>query len=313
MIHKHYKQVRSETWDCGGLWTADGAWNMLAPWTSKMTEGTVLNYALAISQGIEWCWTPCHHEASWAHENANEWSWWGFLIHFDCVLTCTVPGYKLRTQISTALKTHATVIWNAIQRYNKYAALLNLPRAPLQWEQIVEYSFLAKFDLLWDSNSNIQAKWWASPSYHNTSAQYYELQYAKEEVQCLYVEIGCLLTKIRDDRLKYPTAIKGLEESDPFLAGELTQHWQYLKSVNACHLWCFWKTCSLPGYSGPVCADLQLGHVQPDDSAILHASEVELQSAVESEEECGDTDELKQVQNYIDSLDHHITDTSINE
>jgi hypothetical protein len=67
----------------------------------------------------------------------------------------------------------------------------------------------------------------------------------------------------------------------------------------------------LPGYSGPVYAGLQLGHVQPDDSAIPHASEVESQSAVESEGECGDTDELEQVQDYIDSLDHHIT--SINE
>ncbi|KAG2032711.1 hypothetical protein BDR03DRAFT_873438, partial [Suillus americanus] len=70
-------------------------------------------------------------------------------------------GYKLRTQISTALKTRATAIRNAIQRYNKYAALLNPPRAPLQWEQIVEYSFLAEFDLLRDSDSNIQAKRWA--------------------------------------------------------------------------------------------------------------------------------------------------------
>jgi hypothetical protein len=32
-----------------------------------------------------------------------------------------------------------------------------------------------------------------------------------------------------------------------------------------------------------------------------------------SKEECGDTDELEQVQDYIDSLDHHIADTSINE
>jgi hypothetical protein len=51
------------------------------------------------------------------------------------------------------------------------------------------------------------------------------LQCAKEEVQRLDVEISHLLTKIQDDRLKYPAAIKKLEESDPFLAGELTWHW----------------------------------------------------------------------------------------
>ncbi|KAG2365365.1 hypothetical protein BDR07DRAFT_1246041, partial [Suillus spraguei] len=168
-------------------------------------------------------------------------------------------GYKLRTQISTALKTRATAIRNAIQRYNKYAALLNPPRAPLQWEQIVEYSFLAEFDLLRDSDSNIQAKRWASPTYRNASAQYFELQRAKEEVRHLDVEIGRLLTKICDDRLKYPAAIKKLEESNPFLAGELTRRWQYLNSVNARHLWHLRKTCSLPGYSGPVHAGLRLG------------------------------------------------------
>ncbi|KAG0705388.1 hypothetical protein DFH29DRAFT_800328, partial [Suillus ampliporus] len=91
-------------------------------------------------------------------------------------------------------------------------------------EQIVEYSFLAEFDLLQDSDSNIQAKRWASPSYCNASAQYFELQRAKEEVQRLDVEIGRLLSKIRDDRLKYPAAIKKLEESNSFLAGELTWH-----------------------------------------------------------------------------------------
>jgi hypothetical protein len=137
-----------------------------------------------------------------------------------------------------------------------------------------------EFDLLRDSDSNIQAKRWVSPSYCNASAQYFELQRAKEEVQRLNVEIGRLLTKIRDDTLKYPAAIKKLEETDLFLAGELTRHWQYLKSVNAHHLWCFRKTCSLPGYSGPVCAGLRLGHAQPDDSAIPHASEEELQSVL---------------------------------
>ncbi|KAG1772894.1 hypothetical protein EV702DRAFT_1181235 [Suillus placidus] len=260
--------------------------------TNKLDQKLEIVEDYERQMALETRWHPEHPERLKAQSRITHRLYHKAVSDVECLVVMRLleltkmqmNGYKLHTQISTALKMRATAIQSAIQRYNKYVALLNPPRAPLQWEQIVEYSFLV------------------DPSYRNASAQYFELQHAKEEVQHLNVEIGRLLTKIRDDTLKYPAAIKKLEETDPFLAGELTRHWQYLKSVNARHLWRFRKTCSLPGYSGP-----------PDDPAIPHASEEESQSVVESEEECGDTDELEQVQDYIDSLDHHITDTSINE
>ncbi|KAG0702485.1 hypothetical protein DFH29DRAFT_982330 [Suillus ampliporus] len=52
------------------------------------------------------------------------------------------------TQILTALKSCENAICNALQRCNKYAAQLDPPHPLLQWEQIVEYSFLAEFNLL---------------------------------------------------------------------------------------------------------------------------------------------------------------------
>ncbi|KAG2159181.1 uncharacterized protein EDB93DRAFT_1237893 [Suillus bovinus] len=223
--------------------------------TNKLDQKLEIVEDYERQMALETRWHPEHPERLKAQSQITH------QLYHKALTKMQMNGYKLRTQISTALKMCATAIRNAIQWYNKYAALLNPPRAPLQWEQITVM-----------------------------------------EVQHLDVEIGHLLTKIRDDRLKYPAAIKRLEETDPFLAGEVTWHWQYLQSVNACHLWRFQKTCSLPGYSGP-----------PDDSAIPHASEEESQSVVESEEECGDIDELEQVQDYIDSLDHHIMDTSINE
>ncbi|KAG2354334.1 hypothetical protein BDR07DRAFT_1454156 [Suillus spraguei] len=258
--------------------------------TTKLDQKLEIVEDYERQMALETCWHPDHPERLKAQSRITHRLYHKAVSDVERLVVMRLleltkmqmNGYKLRTQISTALKTHATAIRNAIQRYNKYAALLNPPRAPLQWEQIVEYSFLAEFDLLRDSDSNIQAKRWASPAYHNASAQYFELQRAKEEVRHLDVEIGCLLTKIRDDRLKYPAAIKKLEESNPFLAGELTRRWQYLNSVNARHLWHIRKTCSLPGYSGP-----------PDDFTIPYALEVELQNAVESDEECGDTDELE--------------------
>ncbi|KAG1799393.1 uncharacterized protein HD556DRAFT_1430664 [Suillus plorans] len=104
-------------------------------------------------------------------------------------------GYKLRTQISIALKSQAT-----------YASQLDPPRPPLQWEQIVDYSFLAEFDLL-----------------HET---------AKEEICRLNVEVGRLCTKIRDDTLDYARAIAQLELDNPLLAAHLQCRWQWLQSAN---------------------------------------------------------------------------------
>ncbi|KAG2337481.1 hypothetical protein BDR05DRAFT_978476 [Suillus weaverae] len=92
-------------------------------------------------------------------------------------------GYKLRTQISKALKSH-----------------------------IVEYSFLAKFDLLRETDGEIQLK---------------------------------------NDAIDYPHAIAQLQSSDPPLAAELQHHWTQLWSVNAHHIWRMQQIMQLPGYSGP--------------------------------------------------------------
>ncbi|KAG2117740.1 hypothetical protein DEU56DRAFT_874074 [Suillus clintonianus] len=161
-------------------------------------------------------------------------------------------GYKLRTQISTALKSRATAIQNALTRYNKYASQLNPPRPPLQWEQIVDYSFLAEFDLLRETGTEIQTKCWANPSYRHASTQHLAHQRAKEEIRRLNVEVGRLCTKIRDNALDYPRAIAQLELDNPPLAAHLQCWWQWLRSANGRHLWRIDQILRLPGYSGPM-------------------------------------------------------------
>ncbi|KAG1739375.1 uncharacterized protein EDB91DRAFT_1237491 [Suillus paluster] len=141
-------------------------------------------------------------------------------------------GYKLRTQISTALKSRANAVRNALQRYNKYAAQLDPPRPSLQWEQIVEYSFLAEFDLLHKTVGMVQAKHWVNPAYHHASTQYFEQQCAYEEICQLKIEVGRLLTRIRDDAINYPLAISHLTMENPPLASELCCHWAHLQAVN---------------------------------------------------------------------------------
>ncbi|KAH0827426.1 hypothetical protein J3R83DRAFT_4095 [Lanmaoa asiatica] len=137
-------------------------------------------------------------------------------------------GYKLRTHISKALKTRATAIRNAIDRYNKYAAELNPPHQPLQWEQIVDYAFLGEFELL-------RAE---------------DIERTKEELTRCNVEIARLQTKIWNDSLEYPKVIQDLKNKDPFLARQVEQRWRYLASVNAGIMARIQQIETLDGYTG---------------------------------------------------------------
>ncbi|KAH7903213.1 hypothetical protein BJ138DRAFT_1020992, partial [Hygrophoropsis aurantiaca] len=160
-------------------------------------------------------------------------------------------GYKLRTQISKALKTRATAIQNALARYNKYGAALDPPVKELKWEHVVEYTFLAEFDLIRANDSELKEKRWAQPLVREGALQYFDLQRAKEEIKRCNVEILRLLTKIYDDEYDIPAAIAVLEMESPSLATELKTRWEYLRGVNAMHLARIQQTQALKGYTGP--------------------------------------------------------------
>ncbi|KAH7908745.1 hypothetical protein BJ138DRAFT_1203757 [Hygrophoropsis aurantiaca] len=204
-------------------------------------------------------------------------------------------GYKLRTQISNALKSRAPAIRNALGRYNKYAELMNPPRPSLKWEQIVEFSFLAEFDLLRETDEQIHSKRWANPSYRLAAVQYYDLQRAKEEIDRCNVEVLRLLTRVRDDAIDMPKAISALESTDHNLSSELRRRWKYTQSINAYHIQRIQQIQALPGYSGPMRADLsdEGDHVDPSD---------------EAEDSVGQ--QMMSMEDFIGGLGSHITDAA---
>ncbi|KAH7911640.1 hypothetical protein BJ138DRAFT_1135257 [Hygrophoropsis aurantiaca] len=185
-------------------------------------------------------------------------------------------GYKLRTQISKALKTRATTIRNALARYNKYASALDPPRPPLSWEKIVEYSFLGEFTLLRETDAQVHTRSWAKPQRRQDAAKYFDLLHSREEIGRCNVEIHRLLTKIRDDELDYPAAIAELEALSPPLATELKRRWEYLRGINAIHIARIQHIQSLPGYTGPTRPDrLPTGSASLDQDRVVE-NEVEL-------------------------------------
>lgn len=72
-------------------------------------------------------------------------------------------GYKLRTHISKSLQSRSQAIRTALERYNAAANAMKPRRQNLSWDQVVEYAFLADFDLLRDSRQDVRTRPWAQP------------------------------------------------------------------------------------------------------------------------------------------------------
>ncbi|KAJ7855762.1 hypothetical protein B0H14DRAFT_3448862 [Mycena olivaceomarginata] len=108
-------------------------------------------------------------------------------------------GYKLRKHIAKTLQAQSKGVRSALDRYNDAAVMLSPPRTPLSWEQIVDYTFLADFDLLREGREDIRAEPWAQPAGRLAMDQHYKLLRAEEEIARLNVEIPCLITYMVDE------------------------------------------------------------------------------------------------------------------
>ncbi|KAG0695695.1 hypothetical protein DFH29DRAFT_984896 [Suillus ampliporus] len=106
-------------------------------------------------------------------------------------------GYKMRKHIAKALQTRSAAIRTALERYNSAARTLSPPRQTLKWEEVVEYAFLADFDLLRNSREDVSQQQWATPTARQATNLYFKMCRAKEEITRLNIEIRRLVTYIR--------------------------------------------------------------------------------------------------------------------
>jgi hypothetical protein len=77
--------------------------------------------------------------------------------------------------------------------------MLSPPRTQLSWEQIVDYAFLADFDLLREGREDIRTEPWAQPAGRLAMDQHYKLLRADEELARLNIEIPRLITYMVDE------------------------------------------------------------------------------------------------------------------
>ena len=61
-------------------------------------------------------------------------------------------------------------------------ATLNPPQQHLHWNDVIEYVFLAEFDLLQDVHQDICSKPWATPAGHMALDMYQKIKWAEEEI-----------------------------------------------------------------------------------------------------------------------------------
>ncbi|KAJ7027031.1 hypothetical protein C8F04DRAFT_1295641 [Mycena alexandri] len=112
-------------------------------------------------------------------------------------------GYKLRKHIAKALQARSQAIKNALKTYNSAASSIAPPGRTLSWSEVVEYAFLADFDLLRDPEK---------------VGEYFRIERAREEIIRCNVEIRRLVTYIRDERAFLVSVEADLQVTNPGLA-----------------------------------------------------------------------------------------------
>ncbi|KAK7021953.1 hypothetical protein VNI00_017132 [Paramarasmius palmivorus] len=127
-------------------------------------------------------------------------------------------GYKMRQAIVSAMKTRSAAIRSAIERFNKAAQGLDPPQPTLEWNDVVNCSFLADFDFLRETGSDVQRKAWTLPANRELMTSYFKVLCAEEELERLHIEIRRLITYITEELTYSQQVLDEVGESDPAFA-----------------------------------------------------------------------------------------------
>jgi hypothetical protein len=143
-----------------------------------------------------------------------------------------------------------------------------IPRRPqLTWDQIVEYGFLADFDLHRDSRHDVRGRPWAQPATRALQSKFFKLERAREEITRLNIEIRRVVTHMRDEE-RYLQQAEANAADDPILQYHIKQYRQERLRFSTIHSWRFAKLAKHPGFTG----SLEPG-VALDKQLLLHETE----------------------------------------
>lgn len=209
------------------------------------------------------------------------------LVDFD---NSYPTGYKLRRHIGHALKSRSQAIRTALDNYNAAAAKIPSKRSRrLKWEQVVEYAFLADFDLLRDTRQDISEKIWTKPKARRAMDQYFGMLRAQEEIERLNIEIRRLVTYIVDEEALLLEKEAEHQAEDPCIAHQIKLHRLERGRFNQQHMKRLRTLSKLSGFTGNLSPGVSI-HAT-GDSARSTAMDVDENPEGDGEEEEDDVDQ----------------------
>ncbi|KIN95760.1 hypothetical protein M404DRAFT_934427, partial [Pisolithus tinctorius Marx 270] len=159
-------------------------------------------------------------------------------------------GYKMRKHIVKALQVHSSAIRIALEQYNTAARAMDPPHRILKWDEVVEYAFIAEFDLLRDAWQDVSQRPWATPAGRSAMDHYFKLLRAREEIERLEVEAHRLLTYLRDKERFLDESEQQAQALHPPLAHQIARYCSIHSRFTSQHLKCLHDITKLPGYKG---------------------------------------------------------------
>jgi len=91
-------------------------------------------------------------------------------------------------------------------------------------DSVVEYAFLADFDLLRDTRQDIRLRPWAKPAARLAMDAFFKMERAREEIKRLNVEIPHVITHMRDEGRFLWRKESKLRSTNPALAHQIQLH-----------------------------------------------------------------------------------------
>ncbi|KAJ7248761.1 hypothetical protein C8J57DRAFT_1522233 [Mycena rebaudengoi] len=161
-------------------------------------------------------------------------------------------GYKMRKHIAKALQARSKAVRNAIEKFNAAAIVLSPPMRTLSWEDIVDYAFLADFDILRDTSQLVQSRPWARPSCRLAMDKYFRICRAKEEIHRLNIEIPRHVTWIHDEDSFLRSKEQEFLEADPEMAVQIRRYRMERGRFDDVHMRRYWGLAKTPGFTGSI-------------------------------------------------------------
>ena len=215
-------------------------------------------------------------------------------------------------QISKALQAWSKAIQMALKHYNRAAEVLDPARPQLHWQEVVEYSSLAEFDLLRTmARDDIRNHAWADTINRQITIHKLQMERAHEEIARVNVEVARLTTWMHDEEAEYKRCIAVLQETQPLLCGELQERLNYRVRQNDIHRHKFAKLFPLPGYTGSTEVGHRLGssgftiripvHVLDcDDDGTSHEDRQQDRNGGDTDDE--DNEEMTRLEDFITNI-----------